>query len=454
METVKTAVIVLLLMACLYGVYVVLNKPEAPPPSEEIAWHDRQAGDGLQIDFGTSSTTTSPPTTVPELPGPPAGFAGTDVPAAPTSSDLTPPPPPFVPAPSPGGDASSTTTEPVTLPGADTLPSEIPQVASESANPPTATPPAWPTIPSAESAPTPEPPSPVATPATPTEPSQSVSPAASLNGNGGPDGSSPAAATGNDAASAARDLPAMSAENASADPPSARRTGFARVMQSAQSKIDDGQWYEALFTLSLQCNSPDMSAEERTRLLDLLDPLAAKVVYSNEHLIEPAYEVRRGDTLASIAQRYNVPWQLLANVNHLDNPETLAPGTQLKVIPGPFRAEVDVNGKELTLFVGRLYAGRFPISVGNDPSPAAGEYRVNDKQPGHAYYASDGRTIPAEDPHNPYGQIWIDLGGDVCIHGSAGNTGDSGMGCISLSPTDANDLFGILSQGSSVVIRR
>jgi lipoprotein-anchoring transpeptidase ErfK/SrfK len=225
-------------------------------------------------------------------------------------------------------------------------------------------------------------------------------------------------------------------------------------MRSAQSQIEAGQWYEALFTLSLQLSNHDLSAAERQKLVDVLDPLAAKVVYSSEHLVEPAYEVRRGDTLEDIAQRYNVPWQLLANINGLEGSQLLSPGTQLKVIPGPFRADIDLKGKELTLFVGRLYAGRFPFSVGSDPLPAPGEYRVNDKQPGRTYYAGDGRTIPADDPHNPFGKVWIDLGGDVCIHGSARAGEDNRLGCISLSPVDANDLYGILSKGSNVVIRR
>ena len=48
----------------------------------------------------------------------------------------------------------------------------------------------------------------------------------------------------------------------------------------------------------------------------------------------------------------------------------------------------------------------------------------------------------------------IDLGGDVCIHGSPNADADARLGCISLSPADANDLYGILSKGSAIVIRR
>jgi lipoprotein-anchoring transpeptidase ErfK/SrfK len=225
------------------------------------------------------------------------------------------------------------------------------------------------------------------------------------------------------------------------------------AIQSAHARIEEGKWYEALFNLSLQYGSGELTEEERRRLGDLLDPLAGKVVYSKEHLIEPAYEVRRGETLMDIAERHNVPWQLLANINEVKDPQVLLPGTKLKVVPGPFRAEVDLARRELVLFAGRLYAGRFPITVGSNPAPKPGEYRVNDKQAGRTFYAGGGQTIPAGDPANPYGQIWIDLGGDVCIHGSPEKV-QGGMGCISLSPTDANDVYGILSRGSGVVVRR
>ena len=106
----------------------------------------------------------------------------------------------------------------------------------------------------------------------------------------------------------------------------------------------------------------------------------------------------------------------------------------------------------MTLFAGQLYAGRFPISIGQDPAPKPGEYRVIEKQPQRDYYAAAGQKISAQDPQNPYGRAWIGLDKEMCIHGTP-DRGEAGeMGCISLSPLDANDVYGILSQGSSVTI--
>jgi len=80
---------------------------------------------------------------------------------------------------------------------------------------------------------------------------------------------------------------------------------------------------------------------------------------------------------------------------------------------------------------------------------------VADKAPSHTYVGADGRTIPANDPLNPYGGAWIDLGREVSIHGSPAiaSGANETLGCISLSPQDARDLYGILSLGSDVTIR-
>ena len=80
---------------------------------------------------------------------------------------------------------------------------------------------------------------------------------------------------------------------------------------------------------------------------------------------------------------------------------------------------------------------------------------MNDKQPGRTYYAGNGQTLAMEDPGNPYGRVWIGLGGELSIHGQPSTAPvNSAAGCISLSPTDAGDVYGILSKGSTVSIVR
>jgi lipoprotein-anchoring transpeptidase ErfK/SrfK len=197
-----------------------------------------------------------------------------------------------------------------------------------------------------------------------------------------------------------------------------------------------------------------MTEAERSALLGRLDPLAATVIYSRRHLLEQPHRVGQAETLMEIAARYELPWQLLANINSIDDPVTVLPGTELKVVRGPFRAEVDLEREELTIFLGDLYAGRFSIAVGSSPTPEEGTYTIQDKQSARTYYDAGGTPIPPEDPRNPYGKVWLDLGKQFCIHGSPDRTEPTDQGCISLRGTDADDLYAILGQGSTVTIRR
>jgi hypothetical protein len=226
--------------------------------------------------------------------------------------------------------------------------------------------------------------------------------------------------------------------------------------REAEQLIADGKFKNALARLSPYYSVADLDSEQRGQLIAWIDALAAKVIYSREHLLAPAHQIRKSETLFEIADQYKVPWRLLANVNShtISDSMALVPGTELKVIPGPFKADVNLARGELTLFLGELYAGRFPLTVGDQP-PAPGTYKVLDKMSQQkSYYGLDGRVIPANDPANPYGGWWISLGGEIAIHGSPTIPTSQTLGCISLSPQDAKDVYGILSMGSEVAIRR
>lgn len=239
-----------------------------------------------------------------------------------------------------------------------------------------------------------------------------------------------------------------------ADSSTTNRTALANAIATADRQQQQDQLREALTTLSLFYNSPSLGPEERTAMLGRLDYLAGEVIYSKRHLLEQPYRVSNGETLETIAATLDIPWQLLATINQVSDPAKVVPGQDLKVVRGPFRAEVNLGRGELTLMLGELYAGRFPLSVGQDPAPQPGDYTIRDKQRSRTYYALGGANIPAGDARNPYGDVWLDLGNQMCIHGSAQSSASAEMGCIRLAPSDARDVYGILSQGSSVVIMR
>lgn len=229
---------------------------------------------------------------------------------------------------------------------------------------------------------------------------------------------------------------------------------FKRDWINATYQVEERKFREALATLTPYYRSPDLDAAQQAELLEWLDALAAKVIYSKEHLLARPHVVQSDhERLVDVAKEYGVSAQLLASINadEINNPNILIATTQLKVVPGPFRAEVDLSRNEITVFLGNLYAGRFPFALGNEP-PQPGQYQVQQKRQEKTYHGD--RVIAAGDPANPYGQWWIDLGNNACIHGSPAVTQPGPVrGCISLSPQDAMDLAGILTVGSKVVVR-
>ena len=248
--------------------------------------------------------------------------------------------------------------------------------------------------------------------------------------------------------------------------PTAVPDKFDSMLKAAERELDEGRPAQAHLALSNLYNNPEMSPAQASRVAELLDQLAGHIIYSQLHLLEPPYTVKHGETLEQIAQSYNVPWQLLANINGIRDPKRLEQGKQLKVVRGPFNAVIDLQRYELMLMLAGRYAGRFPIGVGLDCAELEGTYVVCNKTVSPQYYGPNREQISADDPRNPLGKLWIGLGehpGQHCqlgIHGTGEPTSlhtTSGRGSIRLGDKDIEDIFGILSVGqvaSKVTIRR
>ncbi|MBI2824482.1 MAG: L,D-transpeptidase family protein [Planctomycetia bacterium] len=224
---------------------------------------------------------------------------------------------------------------------------------------------------------------------------------------------------------------------------------------AAQGLLHEHRLDDALVLLSRWYDDPRLAEQDQQPLLDLLNQLAGTVIYSREHLLVPGYEVQAGDTLDRIAQHYRVPWQLLAKINGIQDPNRLRAGEKLKVVQGPFDATVNLRNRYLTLFLGNRFAGRFPVGVGADQTTPEGEYPVKEKTTNPTYYGE--RAIEASDPANPFGKYWIGLGNQLGIHGtndpqSIGQA--ESRGCIRLHPRDIEDVYDMMTVESRVKILR
>ncbi|MFN3190126.1 MAG: L,D-transpeptidase family protein [Aureliella sp.] len=229
---------------------------------------------------------------------------------------------------------------------------------------------------------------------------------------------------------------------------------FAVAREQALAKAGRGELLEALRLLTPYFDSPELGYRESIDLVDLLDALSLQVIYSDRHLLEPPYTVRAGDTLESVANAFKVNPELLSAVNALPEGNALVANSQIKVLQGPFHARVNLQREELTVFLGDLYAGRFPLSLGKDPAPELGFFQVVDRQQDRMYYGRNNITVKPKDPRNPFGGYWINVSNKVYIHGTAEIISSElkDAGCVSLSPLDAEHVFNILSKGSRVAV--
>ncbi|MGB7345888.1 MAG: L,D-transpeptidase family protein [Pirellulaceae bacterium] len=475
MQTIKTSSIVVLLMTVMYGGYVSLNTPLEPVPPEVADL--LQFEDGLGIEMGIASNGESFG----------AGTSEANIATAPGSS-LS------FPNSQPQGNAPNTqsTTPSMSLgnPNGNNS-SSIPQQSFQASNniaapthgasfqglPAVGTPARTVSADMSQSFPATD--SSFQLPA-PQNAQGSFNPQTGNSFNA-PQNAVPANSSGNISLPAVDDLPDMdqpqtnlteqvslnvgatAGQNniALANQPTAgqgssatENIGLTNAFNTADRQYANDQLREALATLSVFYGTPNLPAAQRGALLTRLDPLAREVIYSPRHLLEKPHRVGSNETLMEISEQYQVPWQLLANINGIKDPLVITPGTELKVVKGPFTAQVDLAKRELTVFLDDLYAGRFPIAVGSDPAPQPGTFSVQDKQSQRTFYDRSGSQIAAGDPANPYGNAWIDLGSQLCIHGSPDPVNPTTKGCISLAANFADDLFGILSQGSPVIIRR
>jgi hypothetical protein len=234
--------------------------------------------------------------------------------------------------------------------------------------------------------------------------------------------------------------------------------GFEETWKAVQANLKNGQLADALFSLTVWHEEPALSPEQSERCIQLLDQLAGTVIYSRESFLEHAHVVQDGETLESLAEQYSVPQEFLARINGILPPYQLSPGESLKVVRGPFRAEINRARSEITVFLGRYYAGRFPARLGADLPPENNLYEVIAKENGREFFdRRTGDRITRDDPRNPYGDRWIGLRGEqitaahnVGIHVDAGT---SDLCCVAVSRVDADDLSAILSVGSRISVK-
>lgn len=194
---------------------------------------------------------------------------------------------------------------------------------------------------------------------------------------------------------------------------------------------------------------------ERERILPQLNRMARALFFSPQpHFYEP-YVVQPGDQLRMIGLKHKLSWEYLARLNHVDARKIRA-GQKLKVVPGPFGARVTLSRYELVIHLNGDFVKSYRVGVGKDGTTPVGTFPVKNKMLDPTYYGPEG-VIAHDDPQNPLGERWVDIGDSYGIHGTIepDSIGKSeSRGCIRMLNSDVEEVYDFLVNGSEVRIQR
>lgn len=248
--------------------------------------------------------------------------------------------------------------------------------------------------------------------------------------------------------------PAETSSGAVPAEPDAAQPGRKPLMEheQIQSLIDAGNYVEAQQALSRwYWQQP----AERERLLPQLNKLAQPLYFAPQPQYYEPYVVKPGDQLRLVGQRFGLSWEYIAKLNHIDA-RKIRMGQKLKVVPGPFGAIVFLDRYELVVHLGGSFVKSYRVGVGKDGATPLGTFAVKNKMVDPTYYGPEG-VISHDDPSNPLGERWIDIGDGYGIHGTIepGTIGkNESRGCIRMLNSDVEEVYDFLVIGSEVRILR
>ena len=243
---------------------------------------------------------------------------------------------------------------------------------------------------------------------------------------------------------------------------------------------------------AIAATDPIRARAELTRLLDsnALSQAEREVAYAginelaNQLFFSPkivpgdtvgqSYVVKKGDSLGKIVSRekLGVDWRFIQRVNGMASEKALRPDMRLKLVHGPFDAEVVKADFRLNVYAGtgaeRIMVASFKCGLGENGSTPVGTFKVRQ---GSKLIDPEwrnprtGEYFAANDPKNPIGERWIGLQGTTPetskftgygIHGTVEPQSigqQMSMGCVRLGDSEVQVAYELIGDGSTVVIR-
>jgi hypothetical protein len=278
---------------------------------------------------------------------------------------------------------------------------------------------------------------------------------------------------------ARRPEPAPPAQAPLGSLPSASRQRALDQLRVGMELAETNRPVDARRALTSALDSGALEPSDAEFARDALSSLNQRLIFSPEVVdgdpYSQPYVVAPGDRLGGIVRKQGlaVDWRFILRVNRMLSERSLRAGQRLKLVTGPFHAEVIKSAFRLDLYQGtgasRVFVASFPVGLGEFDQTPVGRFRVRPSSKLIDPQWTNPRTgqrYAHDDPENPIGERWIGLMGDddatramagYGIHGtiepeSIGRS--KSMGCIRMLPDDVALLYEVLTEDVSTVTIR
>jgi len=254
-------------------------------------------------------------------------------------------------------------------------------------------------------------------------------------------------------------------------------------LEAADALLDRNDPLAARQALWDAMRMPGLDERRLGVLRDRLTKLNMDLVFGPVHRagdpLSRLYTVKRGDSLSQIARREKLGthWGLIQRINGLSSPERIREGQKLKLVAGTFHAVVDKSDFRLDLYHGEteepdswVFIASFDVGLGEGDSTPIGQFVVRDDgklaNPGWVNPRNPADKFGPDDPGNPIGEFWVGLDGlgdsaayvGYGLHGTIDPNSiglERSMGCVRLRPDAISLVYGVMTEGRSLVnIRR
>ena len=244
------------------------------------------------------------------------------------------------------------------------------------------------------------------------------------------------------------------------------------MITDALQNVEKGNIIAARDTLNTVLSMP-LTTEYRKSVKARLNELAKKWLFGKDVLpgdtMTEYYRVHPGEALSNIGKKFNVPHEIIMQINGIKDPKRLQAGQRIKVIKGPFHVKICRSQFVMDLYLGnKMFVKSYGVGLGaKDQETPVGKWRLERGgkliEPDWTHPDTN-RIIRAGDPEYPLGSRWIGIEGldentrlrtGFALHGTkdpASIGKRSSRGCVRLFNGDAIEVYNLLVPVQSEVL--